>query len=127
MYDKAQPVNYLGKCCDFCFRLGSDRYNNPLTNSSILILASVERNGVVTNPLAGQAINIAPELSWNTEIGWRGGLLQGRLDGQLTYFNNTSRNFYAGGRNEVFRQLGKIHVQGLETALQSKVIEQNDF
>jgi len=87
----------------------------------------VERNGVVTNPLAGQAINIAPELSWNTEIGWRGGLLQGRLDGQLTYFNNTSCNFYAGGRNEVFRQLGKIHVQGLETALQSKVIEQNDF
>ena len=68
----------------------------------------VEQNGVVTNPLAGQSINIDPELSWNREIGWRGNLFNNRLDGQLTYFNNTSRNYYAGGRNEVFQELGKI-------------------
>ncbi len=76
----------------------------------------VEQDGIVTNPLAGQSINIDPELSWNREIGWRGSLLHNRLDGQITYFNNTSRNFYAGGRNEVFQELGKINVQGLELA-----------
>lgn len=77
----------------------------------------VEQDGIVTNPLAGQSINIKPELSWNTEIGWRGDLFQNRLNGQITYFNNTSRNFYAGGRNEVFQELGKINVQGLEIAM----------
>ena len=70
----------------------------------------VEQDGIVTNPLAGQSINIEPELAWNREIGWRGNLWSNRIDGQLTYFNNTSRNFYAGGRNEVFEELGKINV-----------------
>lgn len=77
----------------------------------------VEQNGIVTNPLAGESINIKPELSWNTEIGWRGGIFDNRLSGQLTYFNNHSRNFYAGGRNEVFEELGKINVQGVEAAV----------
>ena len=85
----------------------------------------VEQNGVVTNPLAGQSINIDPELSWNREIGWRGNLFNNRLDGQLTYFNNTSRNFYAGGRNEVFQELGKINVQGLEVALGVELLDKN--
>lgn len=39
------------------------------------------------------------------------------IDGQLTYFNNFTRNFYAAGENEVFQELGKINVQGLELAL----------
>ncbi|MEA1787559.1 TonB-dependent receptor [Arenibacter sp. GZD96] len=77
----------------------------------------VEQDGIVTNPLAGQSINIEPELAWNREIGWRGNLWNNRIDGQLTYFNNTSRNFYAGGRNEVFEKLGKINVEGLEVAI----------
>jgi Fe(3+) dicitrate transport protein len=85
----------------------------------------VEQDGIVTNPLAGQSINIAPELSLNTEIGWRGSLLNNRIDGQLTYFNNTSRNFYAGGRNEVFQELGKINVQGLEVALGLELFNSN--
>ena len=85
----------------------------------------VEQNGVVTNPLAGQSINIDPELSWNREIGWRGNLFNNRLDGQLTYFNNTSRNFYAGGRNEVFQELGKINVTGLEVALGVELLDKN--
>lgn len=84
-----------------------------------------EQNGIVTNPLAGQSINIDPELSWNREIGWRGTILNGRLNGQLAYFNNTSRNFYAGGRNEVFQELGKINVQGLELALGTKLLNRN--
>lgn len=85
----------------------------------------VEQDGVVTNPLAGQSINIDPELSWNKEIGWRGNLLHHRIDGQITWFDNTSRNFYAGGRNEVFEKLGKIHVQGLEWALGAELFQIN--
>ncbi|WP_178371459.1 TonB-dependent receptor [Cyclobacterium lianum] len=85
----------------------------------------VEQDGVVTNPLAGQSINIEPELAWNKEIGWRGNLWDNRIDGQLTYFNNTSRNFYAGGRNEVFQELGKFNVQGLEAAVGAELFNIN--
>ena len=86
----------------------------------------VEQDGVVTNPLAGESINIQPELSINTEIGWRGILLKDRIDGQLTYFNNTIRNFYAGGRNEVFSELGKFHIQGIEAGLNVSLFETGD-
>ncbi len=83
----------------------------------------VEQDGIVTNPLAGQSINIDPELSWNREIGWRGNLWDKRIDAQITYFNNTSRNFYAGGRNEVFEELGKINVQGVEVAFSAELFK----
>lgn len=86
----------------------------------------VERDGIVTNPLKGESINIDPELSWNREIGWRGNLLHNRIDGQLTYFNNTSRNFYAGGRNEVFTELGRIKIQGVELAMGAEIFRIND-
>ena len=85
----------------------------------------VEQNGVVTNPLVGQSINIDPELSWNKEIGWRGGLLDNFIQGQLTYFHNASRNFYAGGRNEVFTELGEINVQGVEMAINLELLNTN--
>jgi len=85
----------------------------------------VEQNGVVTNPLAGQSINIDPELSWNKEIGWRGDLLDNFIQGQLTYFHNASRNFYAGGRNEVFTELGEINVQGVEMAINLELLNTN--
>lgn len=83
----------------------------------------VERDGIITNPLDGQDINIAPELSWNKEIGWRGILFKDKLSGQLTYFNNHSRNFYAGGRNEVFEKLGEINVEGVEMAIASTLFK----
>ncbi|MBO0342329.1 MAG: carboxypeptidase-like regulatory domain-containing protein [Bacteroidota bacterium] len=83
----------------------------------------VEQDGVVTNPLAGQSINIDPELSWNKEIGWRGGILDNHIQGQLTYFHNASRNFYAGGRNEVFTELGAINVQGIELAINAELLD----
>ncbi len=86
----------------------------------------VEQNGIVTNPLAGQSINIDPELSWNKEVGWRGSLLKNCIQGQLTYFHNASRNFYAGGRNEVFSELGKINVQGVEMAINAELFKKND-
>lgn len=82
----------------------------------------VERDGKVTNPLADEAINMKPELSLNLEIGWRGTLFNS-LTGQLAYFNNTTRNFYAGGRNEVFEELGKINVQGLELGLDQTLFQ----
>ncbi|SEL82932.1 Fe(3+) dicitrate transport protein [Parapedobacter koreensis] len=77
----------------------------------------VEQDGIITNPLVGQSINMKPEVSLNTEIGWRGGLVANSVDGQLTYFNNTVYNFFVGGRNEVFTKLGEINVQGVELAL----------
>lgn len=82
----------------------------------------VEQDGVVTNPLEGQSINIDPELSWNKEVGWRGSVFDNCINGQLTYFHNASRNFYAGGRNEVFQELGKINVQGVEMAFNAEVL-----
>lgn len=85
----------------------------------------VEQDGVVTNPLDGQGINMEPELSWNKEIGWRGSVLDNCIQGQLTYFHNASRNFYAGGRNEVFTELGKINVQGIEMAVSAELLNHN--
>lgn len=82
----------------------------------------VEQDGVITNPLAGESINIEPELSLNTEIGWRGELFQSAVQGQATYFNNTVHNFYAGGRNEVFKELGVINIQGLELGMSIPLI-----
>lgn len=83
----------------------------------------VERDGVVTNPLAGESINIDPELSTNAEIGWKGDIIPNILQGQLTYFNTRIENFYAAGRNEVFRELGKIGIQGLEVGLNLPIIK----
>lgn len=83
----------------------------------------VERDGVITNPLVNETINIKPELSWNREIGWRGELPNNRASAQIAYFNNTSRNFYLGGRNEVFETLGKINVQGIECAVETRIFK----
>jgi Fe(3+) dicitrate transport protein len=83
----------------------------------------VEQNGVVVNPFAGQSINIKPELSVNTEIGLRGGILKDRINGQFAWFNNRIWNFYAGGRNEVFQELGTINIQGGEIALRAKLFQ----
>src|SRR5690606_9813968 len=79
-----------------------------------------------TNPLQGQSINIDPELSWNKELGWRGSLLNNCINGQLTYFHNASRNFYAGGRNEVFQELGKVNVQGVEMAFDAELFQNGE-
>ncbi len=82
----------------------------------------VERNGVLTNPFAGEKVNVQPEVSLNTEIGWRGSLAQNLIEGQLTYFNNTIHNFIAGGENEIFQEPGKINIQGIETGVDIRLI-----
>ncbi|MCB0636234.1 MAG: TonB-dependent receptor [Lewinella sp.] len=117
-----------GITLDFRIRAGefyASLYEGMIAPSKVFGFL-VEQDGIVTNPLAGQSINIDPELSWNREVGWRGSLLQNRLTGQVAYFNNTSRNFYAGGRNEVFQTLGKINVQGLEVALSATLFDQDE-
>lgn len=77
----------------------------------------VERNGVLTNPFLGEDVNIQPEISLNTEVGWRGSLFESIIEGQFTYFNNTIRNFIAGGENEIFQEPGEMNVQGIESGL----------
>ncbi|MEH6681916.1 MAG: carboxypeptidase-like regulatory domain-containing protein [Sediminicola sp.] len=77
----------------------------------------VERDGMLTNPFLNESVNIEPEVSLNTEIGWRGSLLDNAITGQLTYFNNTVHNFIAGGENEIFIGPGKMNVHGLEIGL----------
>lgn len=120
--EKTEPNTYFqllpGLTVDYRIRGGAfygSIYQGMIAPSKVFGFL-VEQNGIVTNPLEGEQINITPELAWNKEIGWRGSLWRSRLDGQVTYFHNTSRNFYAGGRNEIFQQLGSINVQGLEAA-----------
>src|SRR5690606_7581619 len=73
----------------------------------------VERNGVLTNPLEGEDVNITPELSLNSELGWQGSILDGKVEGQVAFFNNTVRNFIAAGENELFQEPGKVRIRGL--------------
>lgn len=74
----------------------------------------VERNGVLTDPLEGENVNIKPELSLNLELGWQGSVLDGRLSGQAALFSTTVRNFIAAGENELFTQPGKVRIRGAE-------------
>lgn len=77
----------------------------------------VERDGVLANPFEGEDVNVTPELSVNTEVGWRGGLLNNAINGQITYFNIRVNNFIAGGETEIFREPGKMNIKGLEIGL----------
>jgi len=83
----------------------------------------VERNGVVVNPFEGESINIEPEISLNTELGYRGDLIPNLLTGQLTAFQTRIENFYAAGRSEVFETLGTIRTRGLEVSLSADLIK----
>lgn len=82
----------------------------------------VERNGVLTNPLQGEDVNITPELSLNTELGWQGSLPGGRVDGQVALFSNTIRNFIAAGENELFQEPGKVRIQGVEAGFNAGLL-----
>jgi Fe(3+) dicitrate transport protein len=77
----------------------------------------VERNGVLTDPLAGEDVNIKPELSLNLELGWQGSMFDGRLSGQAALFNTTVRNFIAAGENELFMQPGRVQIRGFEAGV----------
>lgn len=82
----------------------------------------VERNGVLTNPLEGENVNITPELSLNTELGWQGSTLGGRVEGQVAFFNNTVRNFIAAGENELFQEPGKVRIRGFEAGVMASLL-----
>src|SRR5690606_18572244 len=74
----------------------------------------VERDGVLSNPFDGESVDVKPELSVNTELGWRGSLLKNRINGQFALFNIDVSNFIAGGENEIFIEPGKVNIKGLE-------------
>jgi Fe(3+) dicitrate transport protein len=78
----------------------------------------VERNGVI-EPVAdaNAVVNMRPELSWNSELGFRGYVDEGTLSWQMAAFHNLVEDLYAGGRNEVFERLGSMRIMGLELGL----------
>lgn len=117
-----------GITLDYTFGKGNlygSIYEGMIAPSKIFGFLTV-KDGVATNPFIGESINIKPELSWNREIGWRGSMLGNWIDGQVAYFNNTSRNFYAAGEKEIFQTLGKVNVQGVELAFGADLWSQND-
>lgn len=86
----------------------------------------VERDGVLVNPLPNETIsNIKPEVSINSELGIRGDLIKGRLNGQVAVFNNRISNFYLAGWNEFFDKLAEINIQGFEAALRLELLPGN--
>lgn len=82
----------------------------------------VERNGVLTTPNQGEALNIDPEVSTNIEVGWRGNFLPDAFETQVTFFNTSVRNFVAAGENELFRQPGEVNIAGIEAAFATSLL-----
>ncbi|OYX09813.1 MAG: hypothetical protein B7Z16_18530, partial [Algoriphagus sp. 32-45-6] len=83
----------------------------------------VERDGVLSNPFDGESVvDVKPELSLNTELGWRGSLLKNRIHGQFALFNIQVSNFIAGSENEIFIEPGKVAIKGLEAGLDIKLL-----
>jgi Fe(3+) dicitrate transport protein len=86
----------------------------------------VERDGVLVNPLTPEELsNVRPEISINSELGIRGEFWKDIIQGQVAFFNNRIQNFYLAGWNEFFEKLGKINIQGLETALRINMLPKN--
>ncbi len=81
-----------------------------------------ERDGVLANPFEAEDVNVTPELSVNSEIGWRGSLLKNAINGQITFFNIRVNNFIAGGETEIFREPGKMNIKGLEAGLDFRLL-----
>ncbi|MCB0668417.1 MAG: TonB-dependent receptor plug domain-containing protein, partial [Saprospiraceae bacterium] len=75
----------------------------------------VERNGQLVNPLQGENVNVTPELSVNTELGYRWSL-ENRIQFELTYFGKNVENFIAAGENELFIEPGGVRIDGIETS-----------
>lgn len=83
----------------------------------------VERDGILVNPLPDETIsNIKPEVSINAELGVRGDIIKGRLNGQVALFNNRISNFYLAGWNEFFDKLAEINISGFEAALRLELL-----
>ncbi len=80
---------------------------------------AVDESGNVqtSNITTDTKINIAPETSLGFDVGLRGDFLNGLINLNAAYFNNTIRNFYSPARREAFQSLGKVNMQGLEMAL----------
>ena len=84
----------------------------------------VERDGVLSNPFDGESVvDVKPELSINTEIGWRGSLFNNRINGQFALFNIQVSNFIAGSENEIFIEPGKVDIIGLEGGVDINILD----
>jgi len=97
----------------------SSVYSGFLPPSADFGFFAVDESGTVqtSNITDATEINIKPETSLGFDGGLRGHLLNGLLDVNVAYFNNTIRNFYSPARREAFQSLGKVNIQGLEMAL----------
>ncbi|MFZ5551632.1 MAG: carboxypeptidase-like regulatory domain-containing protein [Bacteroidota bacterium] len=89
-------------------------YTAPVSSVAFL---NVEDN-VVGTTNDQNAVNMRPEESFNYETGTRMNLAKELVYAQVTYFNNTLKNYYSAGRNEAFESLGKVNINGVEAALQ---------
>ena len=81
--------------------------------SSVGFIGVDEEGSVNTSP-EEENINMRPELSRSYEFGVRGYGAGGKLQGQMTVFDNTIENYYAAGRKEAFETLGSVNIRGLE-------------
>jgi Fe(3+) dicitrate transport protein len=88
-------------------------YTPPTSEVGFLV---VSEDGVAP-PLPEEPVNMRPETSVNFEAGLRGFLKGNVLNGQIVYFNNNVRNFYAAGRQEAFQTLGSVSINGIEAGL----------
>ncbi|HXH18410.1 MAG TPA: carboxypeptidase-like regulatory domain-containing protein [Chitinophagales bacterium] len=87
-------------------------YTPPTSEAGFL---AVDEEGNVSKPVDFSDINIKPETSFDFEIGTRGSLKDNGFSGQVSYFRNDIRNFYAAGRQEAFESLANVLINGIET------------
>ena len=74
----------------------------------------VNEEGTIDSSPEDEDINMKPEVSKCYELGIRGYGLSGKLQGQLTAFDNTIENYYSAGRKEAFETLGSVSIKGIE-------------
>jgi Fe(3+) dicitrate transport protein len=77
--------------------------------------------GEVSPPDEDELVNIRSETSINFDLGVRTNVKS--FSGQLSYFNDHIRNFYAAGRKEAFQSLGSVRIQGLELNFDLEIME----
>jgi Fe(3+) dicitrate transport protein len=66
-------------------------------------------------------VNMKPEYSTNFDAGIRGLFFNNLFNGQVAWFNNNIRNFYAAGRKEAFESLGAVNINGFEIAVSTNL------
>jgi len=89
-------------------------YLSPTTDVGFLMVD----DGDVSAPNGTNKPNMLPQISNNFEAGIRGSILGDKLNGGVTGFSNTLKNYYAAGRSTAFESLGKVNISGIEIQAQ---------